>query len=135
MYGSASPHGTTYLFILYSIKWQSVDGHLRVYVRGEETIPKNSLTSFAEPLRASFERVGPSAVAAILLWERVKMAKQWPCMCQFKAQWHDRLRIRNSPKQYTHMQNLGPRKKQSRGWETNFLDFNFALVTGARGKF
>ena len=30
-------------------------------------IPKNSLTSFADPLRASFERVGPLTVADILV--------------------------------------------------------------------
>jgi len=44
---------------------QSVEG-LYVLLRGGRTIPKNSLTSFAEPRSASFERVGPSVVAAIL---------------------------------------------------------------------
>jgi hypothetical protein len=33
----------------------------------EGVIPKNSLTSFADPLSASFERVGPLTVADILV--------------------------------------------------------------------
>ena len=53
-----------YLFMLYSTTAVSRE-LLRLKVYGD--IPKNSLTSFADPLSASFERVGPSAVADILV--------------------------------------------------------------------
>ena len=45
---------------------QSVEGLCMLSKGGR--IPKNSLTSFAEPRSASFERVGPSVVAAILFY-------------------------------------------------------------------
>jgi hypothetical protein len=61
-----SPHGIAIVStcLCCILPRQSVE-LLRLKVYGD--IPKNSLTSFADPLSASFERVGPSAVADILV--------------------------------------------------------------------